>query len=126
MEGTIIGVFGSDSQMKTAFETSLAKKGEAKDLEKSHWLDDGTTQLTDRLRIDFRRSPFYKQSVVGRDLHLQLPGEMLTAAITQGQSDGEITVKLPTQVPVWPGMRVAVIDLNGKNLRVAGGGSCKA
>jgi selenocysteine-specific translation elongation factor len=98
---------------------------EPKDLEKSHWLDDGTTQLTDELRFDFKGSPFYKQTVSGRDLHLQLPGEILNASIAEGQSEGELTAKLPIQVPVWQGMRVAVVDLNGKSLRVAGGGSCK-
>lgn len=99
---------------------------EPKELERSHWLDDGTTPVSDQLAIDFRKSPFYKQEVAGRDLHLQLPGEILNASIAKGQHEGEITAKLPVQVPVWPGMRVAVIDLNGKNLRVAGGGLCKA
>jgi selenocysteine-specific translation elongation factor len=99
---------------------------EANDLSKSYWLDDGTTQLSDRLRINFKGSPFYKQDVVGRELHLQLPGEMLPASIETGESAEEITARLPVQVPVWDGMRVAVIDLNGKGLRVAGGGTCRS
>ena len=32
------------------------------------------------------------------------------------------TATLPGPVPVWDGMRLVVVDLNGKNLRVAGGG----
>ena len=98
---------------------------EADELARSHWLDDGTTTVSDQLRIAFSKSQFYKQEVAGRDLHLQLPGEMLTASIGKGGVDGEITAKLPVRVPVWDGMRVAVIDLNGKGLRVAGGGTCK-
>jgi len=98
---------------------------EADELAKCHWLDDGTTSLSDQLMIDFRKSPFYKQEVAGRDLHLQLPGEMLPASIRRANGGEEIAAKLPSKVPIWDGMPVAVIDLNGKGLRIAGGGTCK-
>jgi len=39
---------------------------------------------------------------------------------------GLVTATLPSGAPVWEGMRVSAIDLNGKNLRVAGGGQCRA
>lgn len=98
---------------------------EPKDLERSHWFDDGTLALSDRLTFDFSRSPFYKKEVVGRNLHLQLPGEMLDASISEGPSEGQLLASLPVRVPIWNGMIVAVIDLNGNNLRIAGGGACK-
>jgi len=37
-----------------------------------------------------------------------------------------VTASLPCGAPVWEGMRVGVVDLNGKGLRVAGGGTCHA
>ena len=93
---------------------------EAKDLEKSYWLDDGSFALTDSPTFRLAKSPFYKQEVIGRDLHLQLPGEMLPASLS-GEDLGLVRASLPAPVPVWEGMRAAVIDLNGKALRVAGG-----
>jgi hypothetical protein len=93
---------------------------EAKDLDNSHWLDDGSFGLTDRPAFRLAKSPFYKQEVIGRDLHIQLPGEMLPASLSDG-GPGLVRVSLPVPVPVWEGMRAAIIDLNGKALRVAGG-----
>ena len=93
---------------------------EAKDLGKSYWLDDGSFRLTDSPVVQFAKSPFYKQEVIGRDLHLQLPGEMLPVSLSDGSS-GLVRATLPTAVPIWEGMRAAVIDLNGKALRIAGG-----
>lgn len=93
---------------------------EAKDLERSHWLDDGSFALTDRPVFRFEKSQFYRQEVLGRDLHLQLPGEMLPANLSDGGS-GIVKAYLPSPVPVWEGLRAVVIDLNGKALRVAGG-----
>jgi hypothetical protein len=93
---------------------------EAKDLEKSYWLDNGSFPLTDSPVFQFTKSPFYKQEVVGRDLHLQLPGEMLPASLSDG-GPGLVRATLPAPIPVWEGMRAAVIDLNGKALRIAGG-----
>lgn len=97
---------------------------EARDLEKCHWLDDGSFTLADRLSLQFTRSQYYRQPLGGRDLHLQLPGEMVTAKLADG-ADGALNVALPFEVPAWEGMRTSVIDLNGKPLRIAGGGTCK-
>jgi len=96
---------------------------EPSDLDRSHWLDDGSLSLADTLRFDFGRSPFYRSPVGGRDLHLQLPGEAVPARFSGG--DSELVAKLPTQVPTWEGMRTCVIDLNGGSLRVAGGTTAK-
>ncbi len=93
---------------------------EARDLEKSYWLDDGSFALSNSPTFRFAKSPFYKQEVIGRDLHLQLPGEMLPASLSDGGS-GLIRATLPAPIPVWESMRGAVIDLNGNALRVAGG-----
>ncbi|MGD0395318.1 MAG: hypothetical protein ABSB26_00215 [Nitrososphaerales archaeon] len=92
---------------------------EARDLEKSYWLDDGSFALSDSPTFRFTKSPFYKQEVIGHDLHLQLPGEMLPAGLSDG-GPGLVRASLPTPVPVWEGMRAAVVDLNGKALRTAG------
>jgi hypothetical protein len=98
----------------------LLRGVEAKDLERSHWLDDGSFTLTDSPTFRFAKSPFYRQEVIGRDLHLQLPGEMLPASLSDG-GPGLVKASLPAPVPVWGGMQAAVIDLNGKALRIAGG-----
>jgi len=90
------------------------------DLQRSHWLDDGTLQLADSPIFDLAKSPFYRQEVNSRDLHLQLPGEIVPARI-EASGGSAITAKLPWQVPVWEGMRAAVVDLNGGALRIAGG-----
>lgn len=121
------GIQVSDEDQESAgrgMRVGLSLKGvDAKDLDKTSWLDDGLFALTERLAFAFARSPYYKQDIDGRDLHLQLPGEMVLASITK---EGEnYSAKLPDSVPVWEGMRLAVIDLNGKNLRVAGGGLAK-
>lgn len=93
-------------------------------LGKSLWLDDGSFGLSDTLALQFEKSRFYKQSLDGRDLHLQLQGEALTAKLKEGPGGG-LTATLPAQVPVWEGMRATVLDLNAKGLRVAGGGTLK-
>lgn len=94
---------------------------EPADLERTHWLDDGSFTTTDTLNLTFSKSPFYKQPVAGREMHVQLPGEMLAATIAAGGSPDALTAKLQTQAPVWPGMKACLVDLNAKNLRVAGG-----
>ena len=91
-----------------------------KDLEKSHWLDDGTLQLSSSPTFELTKSPYYKQQVTSRDLHVQLPGEMVPAKMTTS-GGSSVAVQLPLQAPVWEGMRAAVVDLNGGNLRIAGG-----
>jgi selenocysteine-specific translation elongation factor len=104
----------------------LALRGvDARSLQKTSWLDDGSFSLTDNLSLSFRASPFYRQKVYGRELHVQLPGELVPASIAEGSPDGTLSVMLPFQVPVWDGMRAALVDLNGKGLRVAGGARCK-
>jgi len=97
---------------------------EPKDLERSHWLDGGSTALTDSPTFEVTKSPFYRQEIVSRDLHLQLPGEMVPAKLSAG-SGPTLSAKLPWQVPVWDGMKAAVVDLNGGTLRVAGGATFK-
>jgi selenocysteine-specific translation elongation factor len=95
-----------------------------KDLEKSHWLDDGSFAVTDSPSFEFMKSPFYRQEVYSRDLHLQLPGEMVPARIS-ASAGSRVEAKLPWQVPVWEGMKGCVLDLNGGALRVAAGATFK-
>ena len=120
------GIQVSDVDQETVergIRIGLSLKGvELKDLAKVAWMDDGTFQLQDTISFDYTQSKFYKQPVDGRDLHLQLPGEILTCKLTQ--SGGKVSASLPSPVPVWQGMRVGVVDLNAKSLRVAGGGTC--
>lgn len=97
---------------------------EPRDLDKSLWLDDGSYGLRDAVSLQFEKSRYYKQELDGRDLHLQLPGGALPAKLKGGQNGG-LTASLPTQIPVWDGMRAAVLDFNAKALRVAGGGTLK-
>ena len=97
---------------------------EPADLERSHWLDDGSFALTDTLGLELSKSPFYRQEVAGRELHLQLPGEMAPARLSLAGSEGA-SAKLPWEVPEWEGMRACVIDLNGGSLRVAAGATVK-
>jgi selenocysteine-specific translation elongation factor len=122
------GIQINDEDYDTAgrgMRVGLALRGvDARDMQKSAWLDDGSFPLSDSLSFRFRASPYYRQPVVGRELHLQLAGEMVTAFISQGAGDGELAAALPFQVPTWRGMRLTLTDLNGKNLRVAGGGIC--
>lgn len=103
----------------------LSLKGvELKDLDKVSWMDDGSTPTSERLTFEFRQSGFYKQAVDGRDMHLQLPGEVVTCKTKV--EGARVTASLAAQAPVWEGMRVALIDLNGRGLRVAGGGVCRS
>jgi selenocysteine-specific translation elongation factor len=92
---------------------------EPKDLDRSHWFDDGSFTLSDSPSFDFEKSLFYRQDVANRDLHIQFPGELVPT--TFASSGGRLTAKLPWQVPVWDGLRAGVVDLNGGSLRVAGG-----
>jgi len=91
-----------------------------KDLEKSHWLDDGSLQLSNSPTFELAKSPYYKQEVASRDLHVQLPGEIVPARMASS-GGASITAQLPWPVPIWEGMRGAVVDLNGGSLRIAGG-----
>ena len=83
-------------------------------------MDDGSFAVTDSPSFELSKSTFYRQEVSSRDLHVQLPGEMAPAKLAPG-AGSKVVARLPWQVPVWDGMRGAVIDLNGGSLRVAGG-----
>jgi len=125
------GIQVSDEDQKSVgrgLRVGLSLKGvELKDLDKVSWMDDGSFQVKDSVSFEFRQSRFYKQAVDARDLHLQLPGEMLTCKLKAENPGGSsVTASLPCGAPVWEGMRVGVVDLNGKGLRVAGGGTCHA
>ncbi|MGA2199122.1 MAG: EF-Tu/IF-2/RF-3 family GTPase [Nitrososphaerales archaeon] len=120
------GIQVNDEDYESAgagIRVGLSLKGvDAKDLDKASWLDDGSFRLSDKLSFKFLRSLYYRQEVGERDLHVQLPGELAIARVGTGTS-GLFTASLANPVPVWDGMRVVVVDLNGKNLRVAGGGT---
>jgi selenocysteine-specific translation elongation factor len=125
------GIQVSDEDQESVgrgLRVGLSLKGvELKDLDKVSWMDDGSFQTRDSVSFAFRQSKFYKQGVDGRELHLQLPGELLPCKLkAEGSGGGIVTALLPSAAPVWEGMKVGVIDLNGKNLRVAGGGECRA
>jgi selenocysteine-specific translation elongation factor len=89
-------------------------------LDKSHWLDDGSFATSSSPTFEASNSPFYRQDITSRDLHVQLPGEMAPARLEPAGS-GTVTAKMPWEAPVWDGMKAAVIDLNGGSLRIAGG-----
>ncbi len=125
------GIQVSDVDQETVgrgLRVGLSLKGvELKDLDKVSWMDDGSFQVSQKVSFDYKQSRFYKQSVDGRDMHLQLPGEILTCKLkAAGPGEGTVTASLPTGAPVWEGMRVGVVDLNGKGLRISGGGTCRA
>lgn len=96
---------------------------EPRDLEKARWLDDGTFAVSSTLTLAVSKSPFYRADIASRDLHMQLPGEMVPSKVTAA---GETySASLQYAAPIWDGMRVCLVDLNGKGLRVAAGGTCK-
>jgi selenocysteine-specific translation elongation factor len=121
------GIQVSDEDQQTAergIRVGLSLRGvELKDLGKTSWLDDGSFKLGKEISFQFRKSPFYRQSVVDRDLHVQVNGEMVVAKVSQGESSSELIASLPYETACWEGMRVSLIDLNAKPLRIAGGGS---
>jgi selenocysteine-specific translation elongation factor len=100
----------------------LLKGVEPSQLGKTSWLDDWSLEKSTELELAFPLSPFYRQDVDGRDMHLHVAGETLKANFSK--RDGNLHALLRYEVPVWQGMRAAVIDLNGRGLRVAGGGPC--
>ena len=121
------GIQVSDEDQETAergIRVGLSLRGvELKDLDKTSWLDDGSFKLGRRITFAFRKSAFYKHVVVDRDLHLQVNGQMTVAKIGQAVNSSDLVASLPNEAPCWDGMRVCLIDLNGKPLRIAGGGS---
>jgi selenocysteine-specific translation elongation factor len=128
LRADVKGIQVSDVDVDLAgrgMRVGLSLRGvEPRDLERSHWLDDGSFALTDAPSFQFVKSPFYKQEVDSRDLHLQLPGEMVPASLSS-DGNGKLKARLPWQVPTWEGMKAGVVDLNGGNLRIAGGANCK-
>ncbi len=96
---------------------------EAGELQRSHWLDDGSLSAVERLELRVERSQFYRQELNGREMHLQIQGETVPAKLSS-RGGGLAEATLPWQVPSWEGMGAAILDLNGKGLRVAGGATC--
>lgn len=94
------------------------------DLERVRWMDDGSFALADALRLELSPAPFYRRPLAGRELHLQLPGEMAPVKLSASGTH-EVVAQLPWQVPTWEGMRSCVLDLNGGSLRVACGATIK-
>ncbi len=127
LRASVKGIQINDQDFESAgrgIRAGLSLRGvEAEDLQKSHWLDDGSFALADRLNLELVKSAFYRQDLFGRDLHVQLPGEMVTARLEK--EGGLLKAGIPFEVPVWEGMRAAVVDLNAKALRIAGGGTCR-
>jgi len=128
LRADVKGIQINDEDFESAgrgIRVGLSLRGvEPADLEKTHWLDDGSFRTSDTLNLEFAKSQFYKQPVAGRELHLQLPGEMMPVTIGSGSED-VLTAKLQEGVPAWDGMRTSLIDLNAKSLRIAGGCACK-
>ena len=128
LRADVKGIQVNDVDFESAgrgIRVGLSLRGvEPRDLERSHWLDDGSLQLTDRPTFEFAKSPFYRQQVGARELHLQLPGETVPARF-EDAGGGRLSARLPWQVPAWDGMKGAVIDLYGGSLRIAGGVTCK-
>ncbi len=124
LRADVKGIQVNDVDFESAgrgIRVGLSLRGvEPGDLERSHWLDDGSFPLSDAPTFAVAKSPFYKQSLDSREMHIQLPGEMAPAKIITGSGAG-VTARLPWQVPTWDGMKAAIIDLNGGNLRVAAG-----
>lgn len=118
------GIQVNDEDQESAgrgVRVGLSLKGvDAKQLDKVSWLDDGSFKLSETVTFSYRQSTYYKQAVTGRSLHLQLPGVLATARVES--KDDRVTATLQNPVPVWNGMKVALVDLNGKGLRIAGGG----
>lgn len=121
------GIQVSDEDYESAgrgIRVGLSLKGvETKDLSKTSWLDDGSFLLSNQIPMKFRQSPFYKLSVLDRELHVQFPGELVASRISKGKEKDELVATVQFEVPTWEGMRVCIVDLNAKNLRVTGAGS---
>lgn len=98
------------------------KNVELKDLVKVSWLDDGSFRISNKVELKFNKSMYYKQGVIDRELHMQMPGPLILGKISKGAKDDDIVTTLQTEVPLWQGMRMCIIDLNAKSLRVAGSG----
>lgn len=124
LRADVKGIQVNDVDFESAgrgLRVGLSLRGvEPKDLERSHWLDDGSFAVSEAPSFDFVKSPFYRQEIASRDLHIQLPGEIVPAKFIL-KGGNTVTAQLPRPVPVWEGMKAGLIDLNGGSLRVAGG-----
>jgi selenocysteine-specific translation elongation factor len=120
------GIQISDVDYESAergIRVGLSLKGvDAKELSKTSWLDDGSFPVSKKIKMNFNQSTFYKQTVVDRELSLQLPGELIVSKISKGENQNELVASLPFDVPIWERMRICILDLNAKNLRVTGSG----
>jgi selenocysteine-specific translation elongation factor len=106
----------------------LSLKGvELRELERVAWLDDSSFAVSQKLRFDFEPCNFYKQSIEGRDLHIQCAGELKVCKVSRDPNGGGVyEAAMQSGAPFWDGMRTGIIDLNGKPLRIAGGGRIRA
>lgn len=102
------------------------KNVELKDLTKVSWMDNGQSKTSTVVELEFRQSVYYKQQTLDRDLHLEANGESLVAHLSQGSRSSTRIAKLQSEIPIWNGMPVCVLDLNSKPLRVVGGGTIVA
>jgi len=123
------GIQVSDEDQETTgrgIRVGLSLKGvELKDFSKVSWMDDGSIKTSSKLEFSFKQSNYYKQPIIEKDLHLEANGEILVAAISQGKNPDSRTARLSSEIPIWEGMPVCVLDLNSKPLRVVGGGSMR-
>jgi selenocysteine-specific translation elongation factor len=121
------GIQVSDEDQQSAgrgIRVGLSLKGiELKDLARTSWLDDGSFSIVNKVSFEFEQSPYYRQPVIERDMHLECAGELLVSRIARGTSQNQLVATLASEVPVWSEMRLNLIDLNGKLLRIAGGGT---
>jgi selenocysteine-specific translation elongation factor len=128
LRADVKGIQVNDVDFESAgrgIRVGLSLRGvEPKDLDRSHWLDDGSFAVADAPSFELAKSPFYKQEIASRDIHLQLPGEIVPAKLSPVEGS-RVKAQLPWQVPVWEGMRAVAIDLNGGSLRVAAGATFK-
>ncbi len=73
-----------------------------KDLERSHWFDDGSfavSDVSDVPSFEVFKAPFYRQEIASRDLHTQLPGEIDPASLSIVGGTA-VTARLPCPVHV--------------------------
>jgi selenocysteine-specific translation elongation factor len=85
-------------------------------------------KVSHEVTIDFRPSPYFRQGIRKPvDLHVQTISGLSIGHVAP-QADGRITVTYPKQVPVWPGQRAVLVDLNIRpgGSRVIGGGVVSA
>ena len=94
------GIQVSDEDYESAgrgIRVGLSLKGvETKDLSKTSWLDDSSFLLSNKITMKFRQSPFYKQSLLDREMHVQLPGEIAASRISKGKNHTNLLQRFPS------------------------------